>query len=399
MTKSGVNISDIKENNRTLILKHICTNSGISRIELARVTGLTKMTLTNITNDLIKAGLIRESTEISEGAGQAISNSVGRKPIMLTISEDSPVAVGVWISRDYCAGVLTDLKANIIAESRIDFDEAETKDTLLKKVIECAKYLCERSERKVVGVGISSIGPVDVRKGMLLKPANFYGIADLNVCEEVSEALGGIPTYIEKDMDASALAERYFGNGRNTPNFIYVGITNGIGSGIISGGELFHGGSGFGGEFGHTSIDYKGELCHCKNRGCIEMYASVPNILNNYNKKYANRVKDLSELIELSESDGSAKEYIEDICEKLAIALASLSNVLDPSTIIIGHEGYYFSDGMLKIIEKRLNDYILVSGYKKIKVQRSDFEDGASIIGAATIVMDKIFNNELSVLS
>ena len=397
LNRSGVNISDIKENNRSLIFKHICTNDGISRIDLARKTGLTKMTISNIINDLIKVGIVSEVTEEYYANRQIVSNAVGRKPKMLTIAGTSPVAVGLLVSRDCCKGVLTDLKARVIREYEIALERNENSDTLMAKIIKCAKHLCKGEVRKVIGIGISALGPVDIRKGMLLKPTNFYGISNLNICEEVSGAVGGIPTYITEDMDASALAERYFGICKNVSNFIYIGITNGIGSGIISGGELFHGGSGFGGEFGHTSINYKGELCHCKNRGCIELYASSPNIITNYNKTFNKNVNDLEEIVLLSETDKATAEYLDDICEKLAIALTSTVNILDPTIIVIGHDGYYFNDRMLKFIENRLNECILVSGYKKISVLRSSFKDGASMIGAATTVMDKIFNNQLNI--
>lgn len=390
MNRSGVNINDIKGTNRTLILKHICTSKGISRIELAKLTGLTKMTLTNITNELIGAGFICET---DEPECETVSNSVGRRPISLTIAPDSPVAAGVWVSRDFCGGVLTDLKANILAQKKIPLSEEDDNASLLEKIVSCARHLCLQTERRILGIGICSLGPLNLAQGIILKPTNFHGIANVPVCETVSAELG-IPAFLEKDMNASALAERYFGKGRAISNFIYLGITNGIGAGIISSGELFHGGSGFSGEFGHTSIDYGGIRCHCGNNGCIECYASIPGILGRSPRPAA----ELGDLIALAQSSDCAREYLADICAKLATALVNIANLLDPSAIIIGHEGYYFSDAMLRTIESALNQRILASGYKKIRVIRSAFGDSSPLVGAATVVMDSVFRNRLQVL-
>ena len=79
-------------------------------------------------------------------------------------------------------------------------------------------------------------------------------------------------------MNASALAEKLYGNGRNISDFVYIGVTNGIGSGIISNDNLFAGEMGFSGEIGHTTINYEGPKCACGNTGCLELYASIPEI-------------------------------------------------------------------------------------------------------------------------
>ena len=204
---------------------------------------------------------------------------------MLKISSASPVVAGVWVSRDFCHGVLCDLKADIIAQKRLPLGGLDTAGTLCEKIIHCVEYLIKQTKRRVLGVGVCSLGPVDIQNGVILKPTNFYGITDVPVVERIKEVLG-LPAFLEKDMNASALAEKYYGRCRDVSDFVYLGITNGIGAGIISSGELFHGGSGFSGEFGHTSIDHQGERCHCGNRGCIELYASVPKILHNYCETY-----------------------------------------------------------------------------------------------------------------
>jgi len=393
LNRAGFNISDIKEKNRALTLKYICTGEGVSRIELAKLTGLTKMTLTNITNELLQSGFIEQDEESDNQV-----SSVGRRPIMLKISPGSPVVAGVWVSRDFCYGVLCDLKADIIAQKRIPLGEFDTAETLSEKIIRCVEYLIMQTKRRVLGIGVCSLGPVDIQNGVILKPTNFYGITDVPVAERIKEALG-LPAFLEKDMNASALAEKYYGRCRDVSDFVYLGITNGIGAGIISSGELFHGGSGFSGEFGHTSIDHQGERCHCGNQGCIELYASVPNILRNYSDVCSDDISGLNQLIALADTNARADEYLCDICKKIGAALVNISNVLDPSVIVVGHDGFYFSDRMLETIEKNLNNGILASGYKSIVLCRSSFADCSPLVGAATIVMDKIFTGKFNVLS
>lgn len=198
-------------------------------------------------------------------------------------------------------------------------------------------------------------------------------------------------------MSAAALVEKYYGYGVGIMDFAYIGVTNGIGLGCVLGGELFISKAGFSGEFGHTSIDLNGPQCSCGNKGCIEMYASVPKMIESVNRMCETNFTDIDQVNEFAKKDERAKEILCDIFSKIAVATTNLTNILDPSRIIFGDECCALDDSFFEIIEDEVNKWILSRRSKKIKVMKSKFGVNAPVIGSATIVADRIFTNRLKI--
>ncbi len=237
---------------------------------------------------------------------------------------------------------------------------------------------------------------VDVRSGVLLKPTNFYGIADVPICEMITKKTG-YPAFLRNMMNASALAEKYYGRGRDIEDFVYVGITNGVGAGIVSGGELFSSGSGFEGEFGHSSINYDGPKCSCGNRGCLELYATIPRIIETVNEECTANFTTIEEVSEFCRENAEARHAMYSIMDKLAIALASLVNIVDPVRVIIGDEGSGIGQSMIERLESEVNRRILARNEKHVEIVRSDFGAEVRLIGAATIVADQVFTAQMRI--
>lgn len=392
MEKSGVNSLTVKELNRALVLKLICTHKDVSRIRLANETGLTRMTLSNIINGLIETGFLCNVHDL------ATENMVGRRPVKVDLAKDSPVVAGINISRDAVTGILMDLKANGLYRIRYALDRNDTTDTLTEKMMSAVMSMVNHGKRRILGFGVSSIGPVNIKNGIILNPTNFYGIT--NVCaKRYIEEKTGLPAYVRNDMSAAALAEKYYGYGINVSDFIYIGIENGLGAGIVSGGELFQSRSGFSGEFGHMSIDFGGPRCSCGNRGCIELYASAPNIVDTVNKACGAGFTTIAEVDAYCAENEEAMKVMYSIMDKLAIAVTGIVNIMDPSRVIIGSTGSTLDMKLFKYVEDVVNNSILARESKSITVLKSKFGEEEHIIGAATIVSDMVFSNQLKVLN
>jgi glucokinase len=126
----------------------------------------------------------------------------------------------------------------------------------------------------IVGVGISSPGPVDPRAGVVVEPPNLGpAFHDVPLADDVAEALG-LPTFLDRDTNVAALGEAAFGAGRGQADFIYVTVSTGVGGSIVTDGRLFHGPDGMAGELGHVPVDLDGPLCGCGGRGHLEAIAS-----------------------------------------------------------------------------------------------------------------------------
>lgn len=390
-SRNTYNNAVAKQLNRVNVLKLVATNHGISRVDLARLTSLSKMSLSNITNFLIEQNIIEE-TDLSD----RVYESAGRRPIGLAVGNNSPLVIGIWISRDCCSGVLTDISLKTLGSMQLEFTKKETADSLIRKVCRVIKALLESTDRRVCGVGISSIGPIDANRLTILNPPGFYGITNTPIGKEVYEQFN-LPVYMHNDMNASALAEKYYGNGREIRDFVYVGISNGVGAGIIWNDQLFEGKNGFAGEFGHATIDRYGEICHCGNRGCLEIYTNTAYMIRKFEEEFGHEFKDFYEVTEFCGLNLQAMKEMDLFAEVLSIGLINLCNIVDPAYVVIGHYGVHLPERTLSLLKKHLNAGVLSTGHNKINVIKSAFGEKSPIMGAVSIVVDKIFRNELNI--
>ena len=255
--KTGMNNQNLKYQNRGLLLRLLCTHDGVSRIQLAQRTGLTKMTVSNIIAGLMEQDYVVERAP-ERNAG------VGRNPIILDISPGAPKVLGVQLGREGVTAVLFDLKLRILKKEEEPFAQENT-DSILQKLFRAVDRI-RIQESNILGRGVSGVGPLDGGSGVVLNPPNLFGVSNLPLRRLLSNHMG-LPVELNNDMNCAALGEKLFGAGREFHNFLYVGLSTGIGSGIIENDGLYQNSSGFAGELGHTSIDCNGPECGTGNRG------------------------------------------------------------------------------------------------------------------------------------
>ena len=383
--KKGINSSDIKHTNRGLVLKMVSVESGLSRSTIAKHIGLTKMAVSNIVTELIENGYLTE-TQATPVSG------AGRNPVLLDIAPHAPLVVGIYLSRDSLSVICTDLKLQEKYRQSVVLQD-ETAESLRDKLRMLTDDMLATQTEKILGIGVSAIGLLDIRSGLLLNPRNFFGIQNFPIVRLLKEWYG-LPVLLHNDMKAAALAEKLFGRWKNTNNFIYLGITNGIGSGIISDGQLFRDSCDTAGEIGHLSLDMNGPICSCGRRGCLEAYISMPLILNRI-KKACNMSSLTADQLRMVADDWRAIPILEDMTDKLAFALTDMVNLLDTEVIIIGHEGSYLPQQYLDRLSDEINLSIFSSGYKRVEICPSSFGTEAPLFGSACCVLASLFSGEI----
>ena len=381
---TGYNNTTLKQQNRGLILKLIVTGECESRIELAKRTGLSKMAVTNIISEFIEQNLVEEK-ECVRIQGK------GRNPIKLCLSSKAPKMIGVHIYRGECSVILCDFQLHILQRRSFPVTE-ENHGRLLEYLFQEIDEILDRIPRtEICGIGIGALGPVDVGKGRILNPPNFYGMKNIDIVSVLKERYD-MPVFFDSQYDGAALAEKFFGNGRDVEDFVFVGLANGIGSGIISQGTIYRDYSGFTSELGHVSIDWNGRVCSCGRKGCLETYISSPVIarklcqITGWEKSFREFCQ-----IDLSEYAKEADQVLEDMMEKLACGLVNLTNLFNPQKVIIGHEGYWIPDRYICHLENDINERKLLADYHQIRVEKSYFGEDAHIIGCACSLLTEIF--------
>ena len=381
---TGYNNTTLKQQNRGLILKLIVTGECESRIELAKRTGLSKMAVTNIISEFMEQNLVEEK-ECVRIQGK------GRNPIKLCLSSKAPKMIGVHIYRGECSVILCDFQLHILQRRSFQVTE-ENHGQLLEHLFHRIDEILDRIPRtEICGIGIGALGPVDVGKGRILNPPNFYGMKNIDIVS-VLKARYEMPVFFDSQYDGAALAEKFFGNGRDVEDFVFVGLANGIGSGIISQGTIYRDYSGFTSELGHVSIDWNGRGCSCGRKGCLETYASSPVIarqlcqITGWKKSFREFCQ-----IDMSEYAKETDQVLEDMMEKLACGIVNLTNLFNPQKVIIGHEGYWIPDRYIWDLENYINEKKLLADYHQIRVEKSYFGEDAHIIGCACSLLTEIF--------
>jgi predicted NBD/HSP70 family sugar kinase len=389
MRTKGLNSEQTKRSNRLLVLRLLSMAGGTSRTELTERVGLAKMTVSNIVGELIQSGVLYEKEPMERERVGA-----GRPQVMLSFSRQAPRVIGIWLSRDRCTGILANMNLEVEKTDSVELEKEENGITLLNKLKMLIRILlAEAGENPVLGVGIASIGPLDIRQGVLLNPPNFHGISHLQVSEELNREFH-LPVFLENDTNAAAIAEKYFGGCREVSNFAYIGLTNGVSAGIVVRDSLLHGQHGFAGEIGHTVVNPQGKICYCGRRGCLETEITVPQLLRDAADK-GFHADDFPALCNLCTRSAAAEEWFQERLSWLAMVLASLSNVIDPERLVIGHEGALLPDALLKWMKQQINGEVLAGDKARIIVQRSAFGTLAAVYGAAAVVLRQVFDNGL----
>ena len=377
----GMNHLTLRNRNRGLVLSLIATSGELSRPDLVRLTGLTKMTITNIVSELMEQDLVEERR--SEAA------TVGRSAALLDIAAGAPKAVGLYLSRESLSVILTDLRLRVLFYRSVPLSE-ETPESLGDKLCALAGEAVGQTDGPLLGIGISSIGPLDRDGRRLLSPPNFFDIGNFPLAERLEEQYA-LPVLVQNDMDAAALAEKLYGRGRWLDNFLYLGIANGIGAGIVIDGRLYTGSRGFSGEIGHLSIDLNGPLCSCGNRGCLETYVNMP-VIRQRLAAAAKRDRVEPADLEALYTDPACAAVFDDVADKLAVALTGAVNLLDPRCILIGHDGTWLPDGCLTRLETAVNRHILAGATRAVTARRSAFGSRAPLLGSVCPLCRELFS-------
>lgn len=403
VAQSGSNLKDVRLINRVVVFRAIREAGAISRADLAKQTGLNPATLTHITRELLHHGLITEA-----GAGQA---RVGRRSSLLRIDSTSGNILAIRLSRHDIQGFITDLdlRETLIHTASATF-LAHPLDSNLPLLLDFIETLIENAGIKrqtILGIGISAPGPLDARRGVLVAPPNFPGWNSFPLRQVIQEKTG-FTTFLEDDANSAALAEKWFGAGRNLDNFVFILAEDGVGGGVVINGDLYRGAHDFAGEIGHMTIERNGARCACGNTGCLELYAAPAvavnlvrheiaegrtSLVSDWVKHDLNRVN--FELVAQAahQDDPVAYEAIREISHGLGIAAVNVVNVFDPQAVVLGGEISYAGDLILPIVQEYVDQRAISHSDQQVQVLLSELGEKAPIIGAFSLVLRELFQN------
>ena len=251
--------SQARAHNRSVVLGLLFHEGPVSRADLARATGLTRVTVSEIVGDLLTDGLVAELGLRPEGR-------VGKPAMMVGLRAAEHHVVAVDLQRLPAARVaVLDLSGTVVSETTADVTGLRGEDATAALEDLCRAGIAGAPQR-VVGVGIGTPGIVDAA-GRVVESARL-GWRSVPLAERLSHALG-VGVHVANDADTAALAEFTYGEA-SPSGFMVVAVGQGVGAGLVLDGHLVRGHRLAAGEIGHLTVDPRGEPCECGRRGCLE---------------------------------------------------------------------------------------------------------------------------------
>ena len=376
-------------------------NKAMTKKEISLLTNIKLTTLNYIMQPLEQSKIIVRKC-IGESSG-------GRKPILYDVNLADFFIIGIDISRLYTQVVITNLKIEILYKETFYMDKCCTpKETVnrIEKIVEKAYRDMNLDYTGLLGIGLGTVGPLNIKEGNMISPIYFSADGWSKVpIKSMLEEKFKFPIIIENGANMAAVAEYFYGIGKEFSNIAYFNCGVGIRTGTISSGNLIRTINDEEDAFGHMIIDIDGEQCKCGNFGCIECYSSIHAIVKKFSieiKKGRHSIikkeledieyRDICEAAE--KNDNLAKEIITASALILGTGLANYVNLVNPGLVVLSGpmitNSKLFYDECIKTVMKKLH----ADKGKRILFSRGGhFKQNAISVGAAALVIERCLEN------
>jgi predicted NBD/HSP70 family sugar kinase len=339
----------------------------MSRVDLARATGLTTAGIGRITKKLIDIGFVKEE--------KRISGNIGKPPILLGIVPESVHVVGVGIMRDKVECCLTNAKGKILDHVSASFDDMDSFTMILLESMDKLFARAKKGSLKINAIGIGVPGIVNEEKGISEKTTkfgNFENIPIMNILKNKYK----VDVYMENDADMAAMGEKWFGGGIHISDLIYFFIDSGIGAGIVKEGSIYQGEMGYAGEVGHFLVFDKNKIEYFENIYGLDMVL----------KSAKEVLSDVTVLHDPSVLTKTGNKEIVRIVNHFSKAIASIIlstvNIVGTSNVFIGGKAMELGTPFLTNVKKIIDEFSFPN--HKISIQFSHLGGISIPLGAAT---------------
>lgn len=261
----------------------------------------------------------------------------------------------------------------------------EGPEAVIKRIIQSVEQVKKMvKSSQISGIGIGAPGPLNPRTGMVLSPPNLPGWDRIPLRQRIQEHFD-LPSFLENDANAAALAEYRYGAGKGSKNMVYVTVSTGIGGGLILDGKLYQGSDGFAGELGHIVVDSHGPECSCGNRGCLEALASGTAIAQRAKEVFGNpyNTKEVAKMA--MAGNAAAASILDEAFQYLGVGLTNIVNIFNPEKIVIGGGVAQIGEVMFKKITEIVGSKSLPAMRHVVQIVPAMLGKNAGMIGSAIL--------------
>ncbi|WP_037914173.1 ROK family transcriptional regulator [Actinacidiphila yeochonensis] len=379
--------SSLHRANLERVVRAVRLAGSLTQAEIARTTGLSAATVSNIVRELRDNGTV-QVTPTSSG---------GRRARSVALSGDAGIVVGVDFGHSHLRVAVGNLAHQVLAEQSEPIDV----DASAAEGFDRAEQLVDRlvrstgvSRDKVLGVGLGVPGPIDVESGTLGSTAILPGWSGLNPRQELSGRLG-VPVQVDNDANLGALGELVWGAGRGVRDLAYIKVASGVGAGLVVDGRIYRGPGGTAGEIGHITLDEAGPVCRCGNRGCLETFTAARYVLELLRGSHGDQLT-IPKMVQLGrEGDPGCRRVIGDVGRHIGMGVASMCNLLNPSRVVLGGDLAEAGELVLGPIRESVSRYAIPSAAQRLSVMPGALGARAEVLGALALVLSELGDSTL----
>ena len=351
---------DARRHHRALLLQEVFRDGPASRADLARSTGLTRATVSDLVGGLVEEGLLQE-------LGAPAEARVGKPPTLVGLVPDATHVVAVDLSPDdRMRGAVLNLAGEVRARHELALADA-TGARAVALLHRLAAELIALTDRPVLGVGVGSPGVVDAF-GTVIDAPNL-GWSGEPLAADLRRALQ-LPVHVANDANTAVLGEHTFGAADPDGGLMLVRVGIGVGAGLVLGGALLHGHRGAAGEIGHVVVDPAGERCACGRVGCLETLLAVPRLRR-----------------ALLQDGVDAEAALRTVGEQLGGVLAPVVGALDLHEVVLAGPAELLDGPLLEAADATIRARTMPVGGDHLVVRTSTLGDDVVLSGAAVLVL------------
>ncbi|MEU7377724.1 ROK family transcriptional regulator [Streptomyces albidoflavus] len=379
--------SSLHRANLERVVRAVRLSGSLTQAEIARTTGLSAATVSNIVRELKESGTV-EVTPTSAG---------GRRARSVSLSGDAGIVIGVDFGHTHLRVAVGNLAHQILAEEAEPLDV----DASAEQGFDRAELLVGRlldatgvDRAKVAGVGLGVPGPIDVASGMLGSTSILPGWSGTQPALALGERIG-VPVAVDNDANLGALGELVWGSGRGVRDLAYIKVAGGVGAGLVIDGQIYRGPGGTAGEIGHITLDESGPVCRCGNRGCLETFTAARYVLPLLEPTHGTGLT-MEKVVGLAkEGDPGCRRVVADVGRYIGSGVASLCNLLNPSRVVLGGDLAEAGELVLGPIRTSVGRYAIPSAARQLELVPGSLGGRAEVLGALALALREMGDSTL----
>jgi predicted NBD/HSP70 family sugar kinase len=362
----------------------IASSQGVSRADLARMTGYARSTISQLTQPLIDAGLIKEQTVGATGRG--------RPGAMLVLNPRAGLVLVADMGATHGRLVISDLAQRRLAETVFSVDIALGPEPVLELIIERFRRML--AEHHIEGLPVRSVvvglpSPVDFSRGICVRPPIMPGWDEFPVSDYLQARLKA-PVLVDNDVNLMALGEARTRPANQSP-LLFAKVSTGIGCGIVTAdGSLHRGADGSAGDIGHIRVPGRdGVICRCGNIGCVEAVASTTAVLRSMRELPDTGAESVDDLVRLVRAgDPQAVRLIRVAAAEIGEVIAMVVHMFNPATIVLGGRMARISDDLLAGVRAVVYRRALPLATRSLLIENTALNQYAGAIGGVVLAIE-----------